>query len=196
MAGGRNSKECTLILCEGLSARSFCIKGLSDGVVNGKKSRDYIGCYSLKGKPLNVRNANVSQISNNKEICGIIQALNLKYGIDYTKDENFNTLSYGHVTLVCDADLDASHIMGLIISFFHKLFPSLLERKASFITSMRTPVVRLYQKEKECSVFTHLTILKNIVAHTLFQKVLNHFITKDLAQTKIKKSKAVLVKKW
>ena len=195
LAGGRNSKECTLILCEGLSARSFCIKGLSDGVVNGKKSRDYIGCYSLKGKPLNVRNANVSQISNNKEICGIIQALNLKYGIDYTKDENFNTLSYGHVTLVCDADLDASHIMGLIISFFHKLFPSLLERKASFITSMRTPVVRLYQKEKELQCFYTLDDFKKYCSSHALPKGVESFYYKGLGTNKDKEIKSCFGKK-
>lgn len=195
LAGGRNSKECTLILCEGLSARSFCIKGLSDGVVNGKKSRDYIGCYSLKGKPLNVRNANVSQISNNKEICGIIQALNLKYGIDYTKDENFNTLSYGHVTLVCDADLDASHIMGLIISFFHKLFPSLLERKASFITSMRTPVVRLYQKEKELQCFYTLDDFKKYCSSHVLPKGVESFYYKGLGTNKDKEIKSCFGKK-
>jgi DNA topoisomerase-2 len=195
LAGGKNSKECTLILCEGLSARSFCIKGLSDGVVNGKKSRDYIGCYSLKGKPLNVRNANVSQISNNKEICGIIQALNLKYGIDYTKDENFNTLSYGHVTLVCDADLDASHIMGLIISFFHKLFPSLLERKASFITSMRTPVVRLYQKEKELQCFYTLDDFKKYCSSHVLPKGVESFYYKGLGTNKDKEIKSCFGKK-
>lgn len=195
LAGGKNSKECTLILCEGLSARSFCIKGLSDGVVNGKKSRDYIGCYSLKGKPLNVRNANVSQISNNKEICGIIQALNLKYGIDYTKDENFNTLSYGHVTLVCDADLDASHIMGLIISFFHKLFPSLLERKASFITSMRTPVVRLYQKEKELQCFYTLDDFKKYCSSHALPKGVESFYYKGLGTNKDKEIKSCFGKK-
>lgn len=195
LAGGKNSKECTLILCEGLSARSFCIKGLSDGVVNGKKSRDYIGCYSLKGKPLNVRNANVSQISNNKEICGIIQALNLKYGIDYTKDENFNTLSYGHVTLVCDADLDASHIMGLIISFFHKLFPSLLERKASFITSMRTPVVRLYQKEKELQCFYTLDDFKKYCNTHVLPKGVESFYYKGLGTNKDKEIKSCFGKK-
>jgi DNA topoisomerase-2 len=195
LAGGKNSKECTLILCEGLSARSFCIKGLSDGIVNGKKSRDYIGCYSLKGKPLNVRNANVSQISNNKEICGIIQALNLKYGIDYTKDENFNTLSYGHVTLVCDADLDASHIMGLIISFFHKLFPSLLERKASFITSMRTPVVRLYQKEKELQCFYTLDDFKKYCSSHALPKGVESFYYKGLGTNKDKEIKSCFGKK-
>lgn len=195
LAGGKNSKECTLILCEGLSARSFCIKGLSDGVVNGKKSRDYIGCYSLKGKPLNVRNANVSQISNNKEICGIIHSLNLKYGIDYTKDENFNTLSYGHVTLVCDADLDASHIMGLIISFFHKLFPSLLERKASFITSMRTPVVRLYQKEKELQCFYTLDDFKKYCSSNVLPKGVESFYYKGLGTNKDKEIKSCFGKK-
>lgn len=195
LAGTKHSKDCTLILCEGLSARSFCIKGLSDGFINGKKSRDYIGCYSLKGKPLNVRNANVTQITGNKEICGIIQALNLKYDLDYTKEENFNTLYYGHVSLIVDSDLDGSHIAGLIISFFHKLFPSLLQRKESFITSMRTPVVRIYQKEKELQCFYTLDDFKKYCSANVLPKGAESFYYKGLGTNKDNEIKRCFGKK-
>ena len=161
LSGTKHAKDCTLVLCEGLSARSFVIKGLSDGTIGGKKGRDYIGCFSLRGKPLNARNANVSQISGNKEMCGIIQSLNLRYDMDYTDDENFKTLSYGRVCLLSDADDDGAHITGLVLSFFHKLFPSLLARKDSFIMSMRTPVVRLYSKGKEIQCFYSVEEYKN-----------------------------------
>ena len=195
LSGTKYSKDCTLILCEGLSARSFCIKGLSEGYINGKKSRDYIGCYSLKGKPLNVRNANITQITGNKEICGIIQALNLKYDLDYTKDENFNTLSYGHVTLITDSDLDGLHIGGLIISFFHKLFPTLLQRKEPFITSMRTPVVRLYQKEKEIKSFYTLDDFKKYCLENTIPKGVESFYYKGLGTNKDSEIKSCFGKK-
>ena len=195
LAGTKHSKDCTLILCEGLSAKSFCIKGLSDGFINGKKSRDYIGCYSLKGKPLNVRNANVTQITGNKEICGIIQALNLKYDLDYTKEENFNTLYYGHVSLIVDSDLDGSHIAGLIISFFHKLFPSLLQRKEPFITSMRTPVVRIYQKEKELQCFYTLDDFKKYCTSNVLPKGAESFYYKGLGTNKDNEIKRCFGKK-
>lgn len=153
LAGTKHAKDCTLVLCEGLSARSFVIKGLSDGTIGGKKGRDYIGCFSLRGKPLNTLNANVSQISGNKEISGIIQSLRLRYDVDYTDDENFKTLSYGRVCLLSDADDDGAHITGLVLAFFERLFPSLLQRPDPFVISMRTPVVRLYTKGKETGCF-------------------------------------------
>jgi len=168
LAGTKHAKDCTLVLCEGLSARSFVIKGLSDGTIGGKKGRDYIGCFSLRGKPLNARNANVAQISGNKEICGIIQSLHLRYDVDYTDDENFKTLSYGRVCLLSDADDDGAHITGLVLSFFHKLFPSLLLRKEPFIMSMRTPVVRLYHKGKEQHCFYSVDEFKTYTkSHTI-----------------------------
>lgn len=195
LAGGKQSKDCTLVLCEGLSARSFVIKGLSDGTISGKKGRDYIGCYSLRGKPLNARNANISQISGNKEICGIIQSLNLKYDVDYTDEENFKTLAYGRVCLLSDADDDGSHITGLVLSFFHKLFPSLLQRPEPFIMSMRTPVVRLYQKAKELQCFYSMSDFKQYTKSHTIPKTVEQRYYKGLGTSSDQEIKASFGKK-
>ncbi len=56
-AGSAKSKDCTLILTEGDSAKSLAMSGIS--VVG----RDYYGVFPLKGKPLNVRDANLSMVS-------------------------------------------------------------------------------------------------------------------------------------
>eukprot|EP00419_Tripos_fusus_P060173 CAMPEP_0172920608 /NCGR_PEP_ID=MMETSP1075-20121228/204394_1 /TAXON_ID=2916 /ORGANISM="Ceratium fusus, Strain PA161109" /LENGTH=88 /DNA_ID=CAMNT_0013780657 /DNA_START=1 /DNA_END=264 /DNA_ORIENTATION=+ len=61
-AGGKRSAECTLILTEGDSAKSLAIAGLE---VIG---RDRYGVFPLKGKVLNVRDANYKQVSGNNEI--------------------------------------------------------------------------------------------------------------------------------
>jgi DNA topoisomerase-2 len=195
LAGGKQSKDCTLVLCEGLSARSFVIKGLSDGTISGKKGRDYIGCYSLRGKPLNARNANVAQISGNKEICGIIQSLNLRYDVDYTDDDNFKTLAYGRVCLLSDADDDGSHITGLVLSFFHKLFPSLLQRPEPFIMSMRTPVVRLYQKTKELQCFYSVSEFKQYTKSHTIPKTVEQRYYKGLGTSSDQEIKASFGKK-
>lgn len=55
-AGGRNSKDCTLILTEGDSAKALAVAGLS--VVG----RDYFGVFPLRGKVLNVRDATALQV--------------------------------------------------------------------------------------------------------------------------------------
>ena len=144
-AGGKHSKDCTLILCEGLSAKTFAVSGIQIGW-NGKKGRDWFGAYALRGKLLNVRNSNIKSISNNKEISDLVCALNLKYDVDYTIDKNYNTLNYGRVMIMTDADHDGIHIASLILNLFHFLFPSLLLREEPYIVSMQTPIVKILNK--------------------------------------------------
>lgn len=142
-AGTKHAKECTLILCEGLSAKTYATNGINVGC-HGKKGRNYFGIYPLRGKCLNVRNATIKSISENKEITDVIQALGLKYGTDYSDEANFESLRYGNVLIITDADEDGHHISSLIINFFHKLFPSLLDRQPSFLQSMMTPIAKIF----------------------------------------------------
>lgn len=151
-AGGKESKDCTLILCEGLSARTFAVRGIAKGW-NGKKGRDYFGVFPLRGKVMNVRNANTSSISGNKEIASVIQALNLKYKTDYTNEDNFDTLAYGKVMVIADADVDGLHIASLIVNLFHVLFPSLFKRKDPFLYWMQTPIAKIFPHGKEPITF-------------------------------------------
>lgn len=144
-AGTKFSGECTLILCEGLSAKTYAVAGIDKGW-NGKKGRDWFGIYPLRGKILNVRNASTSVITKNRIINDLIKAIGLKHGVDYKKQSNFSKLAYGKIMILCDADVDGIHIEGLIINFFHTLFPTLLERKESYIISMKTPIVRIIEK--------------------------------------------------
>jgi DNA topoisomerase-2 len=153
LAGTKQSGECSLILCEGDSAKTFAVKGIQTGVY-GKKGRDYFGIYPLKGKCLNVRNSNPTTISKNKEISDVINALNAKYGDDYMDDGNFASLSYGRVIILTDSDVDGYHICGLLLNFFHKLFPSIIDRNPSFITCMRTPIIRLYHGKIDLPFYT------------------------------------------
>ena len=145
-AGGKLGYQCSLILCEGLSAKTYAIAGIQKGVY-GKAGRDFFGCLPLLGKLLNCRNSIPSTISKNKVITNLIQALNLRHDLDYTEDKNYKTLSYGKVILLTDADVDGLHISGLIMNFFHYLFPSLLEREDPFIVSMCTPIVRVFNSK-------------------------------------------------
>lgn len=142
-AGGKNSEHCSLILCEGLSAKTYAVMGIEVGAY-GRKGRDWFGIYPLRGKLLNVRNASPVTISKNREITDIIQALNLRHGVDYTDEKNFKSLNYGRLMILTDADTDGIHIAGLVINFFHALFPTLFKREDPFVVSMRTPIVRIY----------------------------------------------------
>ncbi len=146
-SGTSKSGDCSLMLCEGLSARTFVVAGIcSKQKVLDKQGKNYFGVLPLTGVLLNCRNATISTISKNKVIINIIQAVGLRYNLDYKDDKNFKTLNYGKIILVTDSDVDGIHIGGLILNFFHFLFPSLLQRKEPFIYSMSTPIVRILQK--------------------------------------------------
>jgi DNA topoisomerase-2 len=158
LAGSKNANHCTLILCEGLSAKTYAVKGINVGW-NGRKGRDYYGIYALRGKLLNVRNATVSSISNNREITDIIQALGLRYDVDYSSEEALKTLQYGRVMILTDADEDGHHICSLIVNLFHKLFPSLLRSvdHPPFLWLMMTPIARIFYSpsRQECFYNDH-----------------------------------------
>ena len=152
-AGSKDSQNCTLILTEGDSAKAFAMAGLS---IIG---RDYYGVFPLKGKLLNIREASIKQRNENDEINYLKQIIGLKMNTDYSIDENFNTLRYGKVMCLTDQDVDGSHIKGLLINFFHFLWPTLVQRKG-FITSLATPIVKAF-KGKSVKTFYNLTEYEN-----------------------------------
>jgi len=114
-AGTAKSKDCTLIITEGDSAKSLAMAGLS--VVG----RDFYGVFPLRGKPLNVRDSTHAQVGKNEEIKNLVEILGLKFGVTYD-ESNIKTLRYGHLMIMADQDTDGSHIKGLIINFIHSKY--------------------------------------------------------------------------
>jgi len=141
-AGTEKSKDCTIILCEGDSAKAGIISGLS------KDDREYIGVYPMKGKIFNVRGETISKISENKEICEIKQILGLENGVEYTRELIDKKLRYGKIIFMTDQDLDGSHIKGLGINLFDAQWPSLINIE-NFIGFMNTPILKARKKDKE-----------------------------------------------
>merc|ERR1719210_1259021 len=134
-AGTKNSKDCTLILTEGDSAKTLAGAGL--GVVG----RDKYGVYPLRGKLLNVREASHKQIMENKEISDLVKITGLQYKKKYETMEDIKTLRYGKIMIMTDQDQDGSHIKGLLINFIHHNWPSLL--KLPFLEEFITPIVKV-----------------------------------------------------
>ena len=141
-SGGKLSHECSLFICEGLSAKTYVVAGINEGVY-GKQGRDWFGILPVTGKILNVRNATPTVIADNKVIVSFIQSLGLQYGLDYTNDANYRTLRYGRLISITDADVDGVHIESLLINVIHSLFPTLLKRTTPFVVSMKTPIARI-----------------------------------------------------
>lgn len=132
-AGTSKSKNCILILTEGLSAKTFAMSGLS---VIG---RENYGVYPLKGKCLNVREATQKQLLENEEINNLKQIIGLQHGKTYN---SVDSLRYGSVCMLTDQDLDGVHIRCLLVNIFHLWWPELLDIPG-FIVSMKTPIVKV-----------------------------------------------------
>ena len=154
-AGTKDSSKCSLILTEGDSAKAFAMAGM--GVVG----KDYFGVFPLKGKLLNVREASTKVLSANDEINNLKQIIGLKQNTDYSLEENFSQLRYGRVIILTDQDYDGSHIKGLVMNFFHVIWPELVKRE-NFITSLATPIVKLF-KGKDTVTFYNITEYEDYV---------------------------------
>tara|TARA_B110000208_G_scaffold192009_1_gene261748 strand:+ start:4132 stop:7440 length:3309 start_codon:yes stop_codon:yes gene_type:complete len=149
-AGTKKADQCTLILTEGDSAKSFAIAGLS------VLKRDKFGVFPLRGKLLNVREASKKKVSENYEISTLVKILGLQYGKIYS---DLKSLRYGSVLILTDQDVDGSHIKGLVMNWLETFWPSLLEIDG-FMTSMQTPIVKA-RKGKLIKTFYTLTNYEN-----------------------------------
>uniref|UniRef100_A0A6C0D4W6 DNA topoisomerase (ATP-hydrolyzing) n=1 Tax=viral metagenome TaxID=1070528 RepID=A0A6C0D4W6_9ZZZZ len=140
-AGTAKSSQCVLILCEGDSAKSGIISGLS------REDRNFIGVYPMKGKMFNIRGESIGKIGENKEISEIKQIVGLEHGKTYTLQDVNNKLRYGKLLFMTDQDLDGSHIKGLAINMIESEWSSLIEIP-EFIGYMNTPILKAtYGKE-------------------------------------------------
>lgn len=143
-AGGRRARDCTLILTEGDSAKALAVSGLTE------VGRDNYGVFPLRGKLLNVREANHDQIMKNVEITNIKTIMGLQHGKQY---ESVDSLRYGSLMIMTDQDHDGSHIKGLIINFLDHFFPSLL-KQPNFLVEFITPIVKCTKGKQEIAFFT------------------------------------------
>lgn len=133
-AGTSKSRQCTLILCEGDSAKAGIVSGLS------KDDRNNIGVYPMKGKIFNTRGETLKRINDNKEIIELKQILGLETGKTYN-DDTIGTLRYGSVLFMTDQDLDGSHIKGLGLNLFQDQWNS-LSTQNKFLGFMNTPILK------------------------------------------------------
>jgi len=146
-AGGSKSKDCTLILCEGLSAMTGVVSGLSS------TDRDIYGIYPLRGKLLNVRGENIKKIADNKEITDLKKILGLETGKKYATIQDVQTkLRYGKIMFLVDSDTDGSHIKGLCVNVIHSEWETLF-RISGFLSFMNTPILKASKGTSTTRVF-------------------------------------------
>jgi len=146
-AGTDKSHLCELILCEGDSAKSGIISGLSS------EDRNTIGVYPLKGKVMNIRGESFKKVSENKEITELKKIIGLESGKKYNNIKDVNTnLRYSKIIFMTDQDLDGSHIKGLCINLFQCEWPTLCEIPG-FICFMNTPILKAKKGKQELNFY-------------------------------------------